>query len=410
MTVEEATGRLSIIEELRSLEPRLKVYAFSCVTRAAAYDSSAAEPLYCATYGRALFRRAWLLDRLAREGLDDGERLELERIVIPEEVLSDYEGRRATNLAVNLACLDYLERGLFDELVIPQDDSNPYGYTARDQARIKGAVRDRGLGLRVMCHPGADEVAMTLLARADCDARGESPRVYPLFSSTLGPQIVPSYEDRPMAESLRLHVAACGARMASSADDADFILAVNAPGKVMQEASTPLEGRDVSYATYRSVSAFARDVAGLVRMGREVALCDSAFANGGDLELVGYLDELGVLGSLRAYAGWNTNCNSLGTTLAQAIVGPHDLRSVAARVLDDVIYQSDVRQELVREWEDPCSPDAQEWLTKQIAARYGALRLARECPLEVRRAFLPWGRTFEIAFDLSFDESAKEVS
>lgn len=410
MGEEEATGRLALIEELRRLEPALKVYAFSCVTRAAAYDSDAAEPRYCATYGRALFRRAWLLDREVREGLDDEERRELEAISIPGEMLADYERRRETNLAVNLACLDYLERGLIDELVIPQDDSNPYGYTARDQARVAAAVRERRLGLRVMCYPGADEVAMTLIARADCDARGASPRVYPLFSSVLGPQIVPSYEDRPMAESLRLHVAACGARLAQSVDEADFVLAVNAPGKVMQEASTPVGRRDVSYATYRSAPAFARTVAGLLAEGREVALCDSAFANGGDAELVGYLDELGALGSLRAYAGWNTNCNSLGTTLAQAIVGPHDQRALVARVLDDVFYQADVRQRLVREWEDPASPEAECWLASQLEGRYAALGLAQTCPARVRRAYLPWGRTFEVACDLTFDESAKEVS
>lgn len=66
---------------------------------------------------------------------------------------------------------------------------------------------------------------------------------------------------------------------------------------------------------------FAYTIQEYIEQGYHVALCDSAFSNGGDIQLIEYLDELNLLDKLISYAGWNTNCNTLGTTLAQACLG-----------------------------------------------------------------------------------------
>ena len=63
-----------------------------------------------------------------------------------------------------------------------------------------------------------------------------------------------------------------------------------------------------------------------------------------------YLDEMDILDKLISYAGWNTNCNALGTTLSQAYIGKDDrLCNLLYRIIDDVLYQSAVRHEVIAE-------------------------------------------------------------
>lgn len=92
-----------------------------------------------------------------------------------------------------------------------------------------------------------------------------------------------------------------------------------------------------------------------------VGVVDARLANGADPELVALLSRgVGVL-NLAAYAGWNTAANSLGTVLAHlsayliALTLPDSKVDWTAhcgflveRFLDDLIYQTRVRPELVR--------------------------------------------------------------
>lgn len=97
-----------------------------------------------------------------------------------------------------------------------------------------------------MIYPGADEVALSLLTRAYHDFYQFKPKVYPYYASILGPTIIPNYEDRPMYESLKSHIRVCGARIVATPQEADFILAINAPGKIMQESFVD-EKRKISH-------------------------------------------------------------------------------------------------------------------------------------------------------------------
>ena len=412
--VDLLVARLDAVRQARRQNPSIRIYGFSTVMRAPMYDSSEEEPDYYADYGADLFWRRALMDKREREGLSDSEAARLEAIEVPGAVIADYEQRRDRNLAVNIAALDLVRSGDIDYLVFPQDDSNPYGYTAIAQRALAKAIASSGVRNRVAVYPGSDEVALTLLSRAVCRARGVTPSVCVHYASALGPTIVPSYEDRPMMESLKSHVMAAGARFADTWERPDLELMINAPGTRMQEAQFATANRDITYDTYRNLPQFVETIDRFISAGRAVAVCDSAYANGGDPQLVHMLDERGLLAGLCSYAGWNTNCNTLGTTLAQALVGARDdtktQTNLAYRIIEDVLYQSDVR------W----------WLDEQIAAHsgsytdvsacldwvcgaarerlqhsYDALRLADAVPVDVDDVRFPWTRLFEIDLDLS---------
>ncbi len=176
LTEEEALGRLQVLRSLKEKNPKFKIYAFNCIMRAPSYNSAEEEPDYYEEYGYALFRRKYLLDYKQRYGLSKEEEKELEGIRIPEEIIADYEMHRDFNTRMNLEVVRYLEEGYIDFLVIPQDDSSPYGYTAISQKCVVDAVKKKQLEQKVMIYPGADEVAMSLLARAYHEYLGIEPR------------------------------------------------------------------------------------------------------------------------------------------------------------------------------------------------------------------------------------------
>ena len=266
--------------------------------RAPSYNSSEEEPDYYEDFGYALFRRKYLLDYQKRHGLSQEELLELKSIHIPRDIIDDYEWRRDFNTQMNLKVIDYLKNGDIDFLVIPQDDSSPYGYTSLSQKKVVDEVKKSHLEQQVMIYPGADEVSMSLFIRAYHEYYHLEPKVYPFYASVLGPMIIPKYEDRPMYESLKSHVRVCKAKLVNNPQDADVVLAINSPGKIMQEAFIDKNDLDVTYTSYRYLLAFAEQIQDYINSGYHVALCDSAFSNGGDLQLIEYLDELNIFRSI----------------------------------------------------------------------------------------------------------------
>ena len=165
-TKEDAMQRLKVIQDIKKTYPNIKIYAFHCIMRAPSYNSSEEEPDYYEKYGYDLFRRAYLANYKERHGLTDEQQTELNQICIPLDIIEDYEKRRDFNTMMNLEVIEYLAKGYIDFLVIPQDDSSPYGYTAISQKRVVDEVKAKHLEQKVMIYPGADEVAMSLLSRA----------------------------------------------------------------------------------------------------------------------------------------------------------------------------------------------------------------------------------------------------
>ncbi|MBQ9134939.1 MAG: DUF4127 family protein [Lachnospiraceae bacterium] len=411
LTEGEAIERLQVIRRLKQKNPNMKIYGFHCIMRAPSYNSAEEEPDYYEEYGYALFRRKYLLDYKRRHGLEEAEKKELEGIRIPEEIIMDYETRRDFNTRMNLEVVHYLEEGYIDFLVIPQDDSSPYGYTAISQKCVIDAVKQKHLEQKVMIYPGADEVAMSLLARAYNEYLGIEPKVYAFYASVLGPTIVPNYEDRPMLESLKSHIRVCKAKLVEQAKEADVILAINSPGKIMQEAYVKENDLDISYTSYRNLPDFAYRIKDYAEEGYPVALCDSAFSNGGDLQLIQYLDSMNVLDKLISYAGWNTNCNSLGTTLAQAFIGDKkNKKHLCYRIIEDVLYQAVVREEIVENELGKmglsyfCLGDKQPLIEGMIKERlqkqYDRLKIGGTYPVTIQGIHMPWYRMFEIGMEI----------
>lgn len=422
LSAEDVTRFEANLRKLNSLNPTAKIYAYNCIMRCPSYSSSDEEPEYYDQFGYEIFRRKYLQDKQDREGLFEDEQADFTKLehAVPSDVIADFEARRAFNSQVNLTGAQLVKEKVIDFLVIPQDDSSPFGYTAIDQQKVIAFIEKESLSFDISIYPGADEVGVTLLSRAYNEYKNRKPKIYPFYASTLGPQIVPLYEDRPMNESVTSHVRAAGGIWCDNSSDADFILAINSPGKFMQEAVKQKQ-KDLTYNSGRNLADFALRIAEYIDNGKSVMVADSAFANGGDLELVSFLDKLQVLDKLASYKGWNTNCNTLGTTLGAGMIADLSnaatIRNIAYHVLEDVCYQAVVRSQLLDKYFSDAAfghtnfaehdvDDAMVFAQQALKSQYARLT-AQSLPQDIElTAFSPWRRTFEIGLNLKVNSDA----
>ncbi|MGL6108323.1 DUF4127 family protein [Romboutsia sp.] len=411
------------IKKLKSENKKLKIYAFNLIMRTPKYSSSDEEPEYYEYYGEEIFKRSYLNDKKEREGILPQEEEYLLKLQtnIPKAHIVDYEIRRNTNVQMNKKVLELLKDNIIDYLVIPQDDSCEFGYTAIDQRKINQYIDTNNLVGDVLIYPGADEVGATLLSRAYSDYKNKKVKIYPIYSSILGPQTIPLYEDRPMMESLKSHIISSGGQIALNHEEADVILAINSPGKVMQESWDQFDKRDGSYDSFRNLLSFTLTIKDFVDKGKNVILADCAYANGGDYQLIKLLDKYNILDKLKAYYGWNTHCNSLGTTLSQGIItyfGCNEenvKKSLVYHLLEDVFYQSKIRMYVNKNilptyqcnYFDISSSieDIQDKITQLVKSEFEntIINSFEDKTITTLSVYNPWKRMFEIGLELEVE-------
>lgn len=345
--------RLAVLLALKETNPHLKIYAFSLIMRCPKYSSDDEEPDYYADCGAEIHALGAVIHK-QRLGLEnntaEADRL---RAKITAKNLDDFLERRKINLVLNQRALDLRKSGIIDYLVIPQDDSAPYGFTAMDQAVVRDKIEELGLASQVLMYPGADEAGLTLISRCLMEFAGKRPRIFVKYAAENASAVIPSYEDRPLGETVKYHILAAGGRVTDSYSDADLILCLTANSRGTSEAKFQA-GRMIEYDSFRNLPELICFMKDAINEGKPVILADNAYANGGDLRLLRMLDSEGLLPLLVAYAGWNTNANTLGTALAQGLCyfltgkTQAHYNFLALRYLEDFGYCSKVRFDVDR--------------------------------------------------------------
>lgn len=226
-------ARLEVLRGIHATRPQLPLLAFSVVMRINRSDSSEEEKPYCATYGNRLFQLSFLEHKaeLGDASTDEIARRDSLRAEIPNEVYEDFRRGRARNYAVNRAMVDWVADGVFDYLLLPQDDTADFGWNVAEARSLQAYIRARRLTERAITYPGADEIGCLLLARYVCQQAGFKPKIWPRYSGVTTPSVITDYEDRPIHELLKAHLAPLGGVVASSPQEADLALFINGPVK-----------------------------------------------------------------------------------------------------------------------------------------------------------------------------------
>ncbi len=466
-TAPAVIARLAVLRAVKAARPELPILASSVVLRINRSDSSEEEKAYCAIFGRRLFRLSYLEHKVElgdASAAEVAERGSL-RAEIPDEHYDDYRGGRARNHAVNGAMLEWLEAGVFDYLILPQDDTAEYGWNIAEARRLQAAIRSRGLTDRAITYPGADEIGCLLLARYAGQLAGFAPRVWARYSGVAAAGVVTAYEDRPIHELLKAQLAPLGGVVAESPAESDLAVFFNAPvirqgngdsqwliregvekirGQLPPAAQagfdrfTAAEGfratRREMESAHRSPEEFVRALLAALETGRPVALADVAFVNAADITLGDLLRRHPEVAGLAAFSGWNTAGNTLGTALAQAAIRAMALRAGGSReqlaahleflflrFLDDDFFQGRERTRSMM-LDLPAlglAPTLERLPDEHIAAVEERLRVRLQEAVEnlralflaaglvrdvrVRHVHLPWRRLFEVGFDVEVE-------
>ena len=415
----ELAAWLDTVGELKRRHPATPLYAFAATMRISNNDIADEEKPYWAEHGRALWQWSFQTDRHACTGAPDAEALaHAAAQTIPSAVRDDYRRTRARNHSLTLRALRLVEQGVIDRLVLPQDDTAAHGFNIAERRDLQQRVAAAGLADRVLICPGADEVLHTLCAHLVARLERRPPlRVAISASDPEGlAQMHALYEDRPVLESVAAQVAAVGGLLVADRQQADLLLAVHTQGPLqgdwaMQRPLPATAGRPAP-----PPAAWLDNLATWCQGGGALAVADLAYANGGDPLLIEALAGVLPLSALSAYAGWNTASNTLGCTLAQALLArgangsPAHRGNLALRFAEDLLYQAVWRQVLrsghetvLRDSHDTLlrngGPDADS-LRRLVAALFmpPANAWLRQHGLGWRVAdvFLPWDRSFEI--------------
>lgn len=413
---EEVRKRLHLLQEMKQENQNLKIYAFQCIMRCPSYSSSDEEPDYYEYCGEQIHQLGHAIHK-EKLGLTCEYRKDDLLSKIKEEDLKDYEARRDFNMEFNLEVLKLAKEGVIEFLIIPQDDSAPYGYTAMDQITVRKEVLANCIQDKVLIYPGADEVEMTLLSRAMNEVFEKRPKVYVKYASVFAPYLIPAYEDRALGETVRYHIMAAGCIQVDSVAEADFILALSAPARKMLEAvRQPAANTD--YDVERNLTEFLYAIDTYCAEGKPVTIGDNAYANGSDLELIAILNQKELLLKVAGYAGWNTSSNTIGTALAQGVKylyygsNKEQKEFLLLRYLEDAGYCGFIRKEIT-EKELPAlgmtyfDIKEQHGVVSEIVKRYlqtfAEEKLASiAANISIEDVGMPWRRMFETDITVSF--------
>ncbi|MEO6835108.1 MAG: DUF4127 family protein [Candidatus Tumulicola sp.] len=326
---------------------------------------------------------------------------------ITPATLEAYLATRARDLAIDRTLLRLTADGTIDRLALGQDDAGRVGLHVKEVQLLRSDAGQPGLVQRVTIQPGADELGMALVAGAVARAARWTPRVGVRYSTSDGAAFSDPLEFAPISEAIGGLIGLCGG--VRDDDRPDIVLYVRVP---KTDAA-----QDDGF-----VAAMTSDISA----GRSVALADLSFLESYQAQrsFAQRLLRSGLAARLDAYAAWNTNANTVGTALAQAIAagagrrtGTYDALAqrtfTFVRFLDDYAFHDDVRAELNSLLDAQGVTDHTLLASDRaavVAERNRALLWSRAQTIlnaldpgyhiAAMRIELPWDRTFETRIDV----------
>lgn len=412
----ELISRLSVLEEIKNLFPRLIIYGYSTIMRCPTYNSNDEEHDYYATYGRNIFDYGVYTHKASLGIINEVEKNSLASLNIPKEYLDDFTSRRKINCDVNLKILDYVKSNIIDFLVIPQDDSGPYGFTAIDQEIIRKKVQEENLSDNVYLYPGADEVGSVLLARMTNRINNLNPKIYIKYPGPSCATITPLIEDRFLDITVRYQILAANGIVVTSVMECDAVLYVHASADYPLTSLIPIPPSRGVTVLLNSVEAFEFLEYVNKILKKPVMIADVAYDNGSHIECFKKLSLKNMVFDLAAYAGWNTSSNTIGSAIAMGMSylnfgkTSHHLDLLVSRYLEDIAFGGYVR-EIIWYEKLPNLPDYSYYdtheaegfmseLVKQEMINFiEKLMPALKNHYEIKKLRLPWKRLYEIELD-----------
>ncbi|MDF2700019.1 MAG: hypothetical protein K0Q49_1575 [Haloplasmataceae bacterium] len=424
-SVDVLKDRLEILKKIKIKNPSLITYAFQLIMRCPGYNSSDEEPDYYEKYGVNIFKNGFINHLISVNKAKEEDIHFLETHPVPDEFLSDFKNRREVNREINAETLNYVESHVIDFLVIPQDDSAEYGFTAIDQDFVRKIVDEKKLNTKVYMYPGADEVGMTLMSRMYTKFKNKRPKIYIKYPSITSGQIIPNIEDRFLDTTVKYHIMVSGGIVVTSLEECDAVAFINAPADRMLSRLSPKEEGQGMTTLRNMVEAFEFIEYALKLRNKAIIIGDVTYGNGSSLEIYNYLVLKDMLFDIAAYGGWNTASNAIGGAIAQGMAyvingkTKQHMDFLMLRYVEDIAYDGYVRQ-LIKNEILPNYPQFNYYnvletrgLFTDILNEQLQLFINTKMPelipfIEIKDIFMPWKRMYEIGMDIVYKEGVNK--
>ncbi len=408
VTYADAYFRLNEFLQLRAVHPHAWIGSFGTIMRLAPTGVPAVGP--AASFFAAYPLWQYLTDyaNLHDPPLpSERQRAAHLRELIGEPVLQAYLQTRTRNFGVDLHAIDLVRRGYLDTLALGQDDAGPVGLHVKEVRALQAAVNQSDLAERVAIEPGADELGMAMTAQALAREAGWKPRVSVHYSTPEGASYNDPLEYAPIDVTISALIRLCGGVRDDAAGDIQLYVRVPGTGPALDATLLSNIMRDES-------------------ANKSVAFADLSFLENTLTDQARFARNLlagGAASKLDAYASWNTDANTVGTAVAEAVAagvgrrdGTYDALAHKTftfnRFVDDYAFHDDVRPQLNAALTAAGIAD-HTYLLPQQAAQIEILnrsalwnhaqaildRLYPQYHIAAMRLTLPWDRTFETEID-----------
>ncbi len=353
-----------------------EVYAFSSIMRISNNNCNEEEKEYWNLYGKKIFKYSFDYHKNGFANTD-----------VPSDILDDYLKTRNRNFDINKLYIKWSEEHFFNTLVFSKDDCAEFGLNVTEAKVLN--VNILAHKLNALIKTGADEIPLTLLARAVSE--NKHIKIAPVFTQKDYINNISRYEDVSVYESVKGQIELAGCEICDTPDDADIVMLVN---NFKDEQGELVMGVDVE------------GFDGKIEIPQKPYLIvDILNANGADNAFVKqFLDNKIDWDNFLGYAGWNTTGNSLGSALCCAIVkylaqNP-DINAFkkvqTVRFLDDWAYQANVRKILKSHLKEINIEE----LENEMKPYEGFLKEKFDVQFSRVNYSYPWNRFFEIEADL----------
>ena len=363
---EEIKERIFKLKEILS-KKNAKIFAFSSIMRISNNNYNEEEKEYWSRWGKRIFDYSFQTHKLGCESCIAQ--------VVPSEILDDYLATRKRNFEINKIYLEWQKEGFFDTLIFSKDDCAEYGFNVQEAKTLEE--------LGGFTKTGADEIPLTLLARAVTDVR--KIKIAPIFLEPEYKDLISNYEDVSIEKSVKGQLELAGCEIVSE-DDADILLYVNnfknQQGEIVMKVGTEMFD-------------------GVWNVPEKLyMIADVRFANGSDNNFVEQIIAHELDENFYGYSAWNTSANTLGSLICSAVVKffakkyNHDnfLKLQMTRFVDDWAYQANCRQKLEK-------PDVENLETLILPYQEKVEKFLRK-NYNVSYKY-PWNRLFEVEIEFS---------
>lgn len=336
---------IKLLEEVHRLKPAVPLYAFNILPRITPPPSIGGYSLW-----KDFIEYSRLTDRLAiKYDAEEAARLETLRNELPQEDLRRYHALFDNNFLMNKALAGLVKKGVLTMLVIGQDDGEEYGIPNLKKRELQKYLHQEKLTAdKVFITHGADEIALSILARISALRHNYTPKICPEYNDPSTPGFIMPFMAGSVADTTAEKLRLLNAVPVASPQEADFTLFISCTDKF----------------TLASRRQSAEHVKKLLADDCQVALVDLSEGFLAEETVFPFLIKNETpLHQLTAYAGWNTASNSIGTAVSQAVIFNavkkdarnkeavtelyrQNLTLLANRYLEDYCYLKDITDQV----------------------------------------------------------------